>query len=128
MKRLYAILAALSGATAVGLGAFGAHGLETMLEESGRVATWDTAVLYHLVHSVVLLQLCQQQEMKSQGYRAKGRGLSFWLFLTGVVVFSGTLYLLCLSGITWLGAITPVGGLALIAGWLSLIPPTSRRP
>jgi uncharacterized membrane protein YgdD (TMEM256/DUF423 family) len=91
-----------------------------MLTETGRLDVWKTAVFYHLVHSVVLLLLCQRQEVKGQGHRVKG-GISFWLFFGGIVVFSGTLYLLCLTGQTWLGAVTPIGGVALIAGWLSLI-------
>lgn len=113
------LVAALTGASAVGLGAFGAHGLESMLEETGRAGTWETAVLYHLVHSVVLLLLAQQREGEGAGRSGKGRAC-FWVFFGGILVFSGTLYLLCLTGQTWLGAVTPIGGVALIAGWVSI--------
>jgi uncharacterized membrane protein YgdD (TMEM256/DUF423 family) len=114
---IYPVIAAITGASAVGLGAFGAHGLEDMLTETGRLDVWKTAVFYHLVHSVVLLIVAVSSK---QGADSRS-GLSFWLFFGGIVVFSGTLYLLCLTGQTWLGAVTPIGGVALIAGWLSLI-------
>jgi len=104
-------LTALTGAFAVGLGAFGAHGLETFLEQHGHNGTWETAVLYHLVHAVVLLVLVM---------RGLGSSLAWRLFFAGIILFSGSLYLLSLTRIGWLGAITPVGGLLLLAGWLSL--------
>lgn len=104
-------LTALIGALAVALGAFGAHGLEDLLAESGRIETWKTAALYHLVHTVVLLVLA---------CRHKWTPAAWILFASGIGVFSGSLYLLCLSGIGWLGAITPLGGLLLIAGWVRL--------
>jgi len=102
-------ITALLGAAGIGLGAFGAHGLEDFLVAHGRLATWEKAVFYHLVHTVVLLVLCLVQ-----GWRP----LAWNLFAFGVLVFSGSLYVLCLSQLTWLGAITPIGGLAMIAGWL----------
>jgi len=102
---------ALTGLLAVALGAFGAHALEAFLEETGRRETWETAVLYHLVHSGILLLLCLIQPWRPR---------TWLLFFLGIMVFSGSLYLLCLTGIGWLGAVTPVGGLLLIAGWLSL--------
>lgn len=105
-------LSALAGALAVGLGAFGAHALEAFLDEHGRTATWNTAVLYHLVHSVVLALLALMEK-----WRPRTWGLVF----AGIGLFSGSLYLLCLTQLTWLGAVTPVGGLLLIAGWLSLL-------
>lgn len=128
MKNTQTFLAAVSGAVAVGLGAFGAHGLEEMLLQSGRIDTWDTAVLYHLVHSVVLLFLAQKQKEPGGGDTVKRGGWSFWIFFGGMVIFSGTLYLLCLTGMTWLGAVTPIGGLALIAGWLSLALKKKTQP
>ncbi|NBD38594.1 MAG: DUF423 domain-containing protein [Verrucomicrobia bacterium] len=105
-------ISAVAGAVAVGLGAFGAHGLEDFLTESGRRETWNTAVLYHMVHSVVLLLLAM-----AATWRPKTWGLVF----AGIALFAGSLYLLCLTQATWLGAVTPVGGLLLIAGWLSLL-------
>jgi uncharacterized membrane protein YgdD (TMEM256/DUF423 family) len=104
-------IAAISGFLAVALGAFGAHGLKATLELHGTLAVWQTAALYHLVHSVVLLMLAQKD--------APAR-TSFVLFTTGVIVFSGSLYLLAVTNVKWLGAITPLGGLCLLAGWICL--------
>ena len=104
-------IAALSGALAVGLGAFGAHGLKSILERNQALDIWETAVFYHFVHTLVLLWLSGQQKI--------GAGPRY-CFLVGMMVFSGTLYCLSLSGIRWLGAITPIGGTALIVGWVWL--------
>ena len=106
----------LIGALGVGLGAFGAHGLKTALEARGMMEIWHTASLYHLLHSVVLLALSLQP------IRPRWSGL---LFAFGILIFSGSLYLLALTGVKWLGAVTPVGGSLLIAGWFSLF---SARP
>ena len=92
----------------VGLGAFGAHGLKTVLLENDTLATWDTAVLYHLIHAVVLLALSRSAQVH--------RGVVM-CFSSGIVVFSGTLYVLSVTGIKWLGAITPIGGVLLLIGW-----------
>ena len=104
-------IAALSGFLAVALGAIGAHGLKATLDLHGTVAIWQTAALYHLVHSVVLLVLAQRDAPPRP---------SFLLFVAGIVIFSGSLYLLALTNVKWLGAITPLGGVSLLAGWLSL--------
>lgn len=99
------------GAAAVALGAFGAHSLNELLEESGRTEIWKTASTYHLIHSLLLLFL---------GWH----GISIWrcgLLIAGTLIFSGSLYLLCLTGHTWLGAITPIGGTLLILVWFSLV-------
>ena len=109
--------AAILGATGVALGAFGAHALKAMLEANDRIDTWETAVFYHLVHSLALLILSAQPSMRRS---------TFYCFVGGVAVFSGSLYLLCLSGLNWLGAITPIGGICLIAGWLSCLLPTPK--
>lgn len=105
-------LAALAGFLAVALGAFGAHGLKGVLERNGTLAVWQTAALYHLVHAVVLLVLAQ---------RVTVARLPFALFGAGIVIFSGTLYTLAVTNVKWLGAITPLGGLCLLAGWLALL-------
>lgn len=98
------LLAALSGALAVGAGAFGAHGA------SGDAARWlTTGAHYQLVHAVAALVAV------SLGARGAG-----WLFVAGGAVFAGTLYLMALGLPKWLGAITPIGGVLLIAGWLWL--------
>ncbi len=99
-----AILAALSGALAVGAGAFGAHGA------TGQAQEWlKTGGQYQLIHAVAALV----------ALRMEARGPA-WLFIVGSAVFAGTLYLMALGAPRWFGAITPLGGLALIAGWLWL--------
>jgi len=104
-------ITALLGATGVALGAFGAHGLQNLLLEYGRLDTWETAVFYHIVHTIVLLILVCIKPWRQMA----------WLMMaTGVLIFSGSLYILCLTNITWLGAITPIGGVLLIIGWLSM--------
>ena len=105
-------LAALAGFLAVALGAFGAHGWKAVLEKNGTLAVWQTAALYHLVHAVVLLVLAQ---------KAAVARVSFALFGAGIVVFSGSLYALAVTNVKWLGAITPLGGVCLLAGWLALV-------
>jgi uncharacterized membrane protein YgdD (TMEM256/DUF423 family) len=102
---------AAAGALAVGLGAFGAHGLEEFLVRSGRLDTWHTAVFYHLVHAVAMLVLVLAPDWRPRPWS---------LFAGGVTVFSGSLYLLCLTQAGWLGAVTPIGGVLLIAGWVWL--------
>lgn len=109
--------AAIFGVIAVGIGAFGAHGLKSMLEASGRLETFETAVKYHFYHSLALFALGVLALVKPNW---KKLGLSFWGFTLGILIFSGSLYVLCLSGTTWLGAITPLGGVAFILGWLGL--------
>jgi uncharacterized membrane protein YgdD (TMEM256/DUF423 family) len=103
--------AAIVGFCAVALGAFGAHMLRSHLDNLGTTQIWQTGVLYHLVHAIVLLVL--------SGWRPVPKW-SFWLLLTGVVIFSGSLYLLAVTGFRWFGAITPLGGLAMLAGWFAL--------
>src|ERR687887_144812 len=97
---------------AVALGAFGAHQLKETLRSNGTMDVWNTAVLYHLMHGLALFALGL--------WGASNRG-AWWLLFAGIVLFSGSLYLLALSNLRWLGAITPVGGLCFLAGWLWLI-------
>lgn len=106
-------VSALVGALAVACGAFGAHYLKGILEPASLVV-WNTGAHYHLVHAVLLAALALP------GGTDRGRDRSWWLVLAGVVLFSGSLYVLACSGIRWVGAITPVGGLLLVAGWLQL--------
>lgn len=106
--------AAVSGAIAVSLGAFGAHGLAPILEKTGRLATYETAVSYHFYHSLALLMLGILSANFPQ-INAFKQGA--WLFIVGIVVFSGSLYVLSITGVTILGAITPFGGVAFILGW-----------
>jgi uncharacterized membrane protein YgdD (TMEM256/DUF423 family) len=110
-NRLAKIVAGLMGFFGVFCGAFGAHFLRGFLEKSGTTQVWQTGVLYHLVHAVVLLVL--------SGWRPVPR-TAYQLMLAGVIVFSGSLYALALTNIKWFGAITPLGGLGMLAGWLVL--------
>lgn len=96
------------GFVGVCLGAFGAHGLGAMLRRHGMVDTWETAVFYHLVHAVMLCLVAGRTPFRSG---------PCWCFLFGVVLFSGSLYMLALTQLRWLGAITPLGGLSLLLGW-----------
>ncbi len=116
MANPFITLAACSGALAVGFGAFGAHALRNRLDAYA-TGVFETAVQYHLVHSLALLAVGILAVSQPQTGLLKSSG---WLFLIGIVVFSGSLYLLSLTGQRWLGAVTPLGGLAFIAGWACL--------
>ena len=104
-------IAAGTGLLAVALGAFGAHGLKELLAQNGTAAIWDKAVFYHFIHALMLFLLAERRKIPAGAW---------WSFLLGIVVFSGSLYLLAVTNARWLGAITPVGGLSLLAGWLLL--------
>jgi uncharacterized membrane protein YgdD (TMEM256/DUF423 family) len=104
-------ISAIVGFLAVALGAFGAHGLHDVLEKNARLGTWETAVLYHLTHAVVMLVIATLRPQRPAAWS---------LMLAGIVIFSGTLYTLALTNVKWLGAITPVGGMCLMFGWLAL--------
>lgn len=103
------------GAIGVALGAFGAHGLKTRVSAE-MVTVWETGARYHLVHALALLATGWACE-RWPGTFTSAAG---WLFLAGIVLFSGSLYALTLSGVRGLGAITPLGGVCFIAGWASL--------
>jgi len=110
-------LAGISGALAVGLGAFGAHSLEELLIQTNRLETFQTAVHYHFYHTLALLGIGILGTLKPEW---KGLGFSTWCMILGILIFSGSLYILCLTGLTWLGGITPLGGLAFILGWMNI--------
>lgn len=111
-------LAGISGALAVGLGAFGAHSLEALLIQNGRLDTFQTAVNYHFYHTLALVGIGALASVKPDW---KGISFATWSMVLGILIFSGSLYVLSLTGITWLGAITPLGGLSFILGWSSLV-------
>jgi uncharacterized membrane protein YgdD (TMEM256/DUF423 family) len=113
--RLALTLAALLLCAAVGLGAFGAHALRTRLAPDMQ-AIWQTAVQYHAWHALGLLAVGLYAMHRPD---APGIGLAGWLFVAGIALFSGSLYALALSGMRGLGAITPLGGVAFLAGWLA---------
>ena len=105
-------IAAAAGLLAVALGAFGAHGLKDLLAQNGTADIWEKAVFYHFVHAVMLFVLAERKDFPV---------LAWWGFFTGIVIFSGSLYLLAATNARWLGAITPIGGVSFIVGWGSLL-------
>ena len=114
-RTLWIAGAAIAGLS-VAIGAFGAHALRARLEPA-RLATFETAVQYHMLHAVALLAVAALMgRVQSQQLLL----LSGGLFTAGIFLFSGSLYALAITGITWLGAITPLGGLAFIGGWLCM--------
>jgi uncharacterized membrane protein YgdD (TMEM256/DUF423 family) len=102
-------LAAMSGLLVVALGAFGAHGLKSILSEYQTQEIWQKAVLYHMFHTLVVLLLANRPTPP------KGAVI---FFLLGICLFSGSLYILAASNIRWLGAITPIGGVSFLVGWI----------
>jgi uncharacterized membrane protein YgdD (TMEM256/DUF423 family) len=116
MNTLFLTVAALNGFIAVSLGAFAAHGLKASLS-ADMLNTFQTGVQYHMYHALALfgvgvltLQFPLNGMLRTSGF----------LFLAGIVIFSGSLYALSLSGVRWLGAITPIGGVMFLAGWAVL--------
>ncbi len=99
------------GALGVALGAFGAHGLRDVVTDPHLLEVWETAARYHLIHALALLGVAAHPARPARAGVA---------FLVGVGLFSGSLYLMTLTGMRWLGAITPLGGVAFIVGWLLL--------
>jgi uncharacterized membrane protein YgdD (TMEM256/DUF423 family) len=118
MERLFLVVGALSACLAVGAGAFGAHGLRERLS-TDMLGTFQTAATYQMYHALALLAvgilLSRFAQDSSTWLTAAG-----WLFVAGSVLFSGSLYALALTDIRWLGAITPLGGVAFLLGWLAL--------
>jgi uncharacterized membrane protein YgdD (TMEM256/DUF423 family) len=110
--RLAFQIAAGCGFLAVALGAFGAHGLKTLLTGLGTIDVFETAVRYQFFHALAMLVVARLRPFVAPAW---------WCFLIGIVVFSGSLFVLALTGLKWLGAITPVGGVAFLAGWLLLV-------
>jgi uncharacterized membrane protein YgdD (TMEM256/DUF423 family) len=117
MNPLAARLAAALGLLTVALGAFGAHALKPLLTQHDMVAVWEKAVWYQGLHAVMLFFLASRKPWPA---------VAWWSFLIGIILFSGSLYLLALTQIRELGIITPFGGVALLTGWAALLikPPT----
>ncbi|OOC63032.1 DUF423 domain-containing protein [Paenibacillus ihbetae] len=117
MRRTFIAWGSVLMALSVAIGAFGAHMLEGKIS-ADELAVYETGVHYHMIHGIAVLVA---------GILAGTLGESrklFWagtLFIAGVIIFSGSLYVLSISGIKWLGAITPIGGVAFIAGWITLL-------
>jgi uncharacterized membrane protein YgdD (TMEM256/DUF423 family) len=112
-------LAAVSGFLVVALGAFGAHSLKPLLQTHQTLEIWEKAVMYHALHTLVLLGLAAQPGI------ATGVVVSF---LGGIVLFSGSLYLLALTNLRWLGAVTPLGGVSFLVGWAWLFIIAGSKP
>ena len=108
-RRAAFLVAGITGFLGIALGAFGAHALKGVLEAHQMSAVWNTAVLYHLIHAPVLLWLAGRRTICTT---------PIFLFGSGILLFSGSLYALALTTLHWLGAITPLGGLLLMVGWL----------
>ncbi len=123
MDRTFFILATLFGALGVALGAFGAHALRDIVSPS-LLVTFETGVRYQMYHAFALLGVVVALGRWPQSNLAPWAG---WLFVAGIVIFSGSLYALALSGQRWLGAVTPLGGVAFISGWICLMLVAWRR-
>jgi uncharacterized membrane protein YgdD (TMEM256/DUF423 family) len=116
MDRTFLLVGAVLGALGVGLGAFGAHGLRGRLGPD-MLAVFETGVRYHMYHALaIVLVAALAGRIESRWLPTAG-----WAFTAGIVLFSGSLYTLALTGITILGAVTPLGGLAFLIGWGCLI-------
>ena len=115
MEQTFAALGAVSAFLAVAAGAFGAHGLRQRLS-ADMLAVFEIAVRYQMYHALALLAVSWAKTR----WPGPALQLSGYAFVAGTILFSGSLYLLSLTGARWLGAITPLGGLAFLAGWLAL--------
>lgn len=104
--------AGVTGALAVALGAFGAHGLKQVVTDPHLLEVWDTGARYHLIHAVAMLAIADRPGVPV---------LTSRLWLAGIALFSGSLYTMALTDLRWLGAVTPLGGVCFIAGWLLLL-------
>jgi uncharacterized membrane protein YgdD (TMEM256/DUF423 family) len=104
-------ISAILGLLAVAFGAFGAHGLKELLARNGTAGIWEKAVFYHLIHSVMLYLLASRTPLPRFPWLA---------FFTGILIFSGSLYVLAVTNLRWLGAVTPLGGVSFLAGWTCL--------
>jgi len=117
MPRIFLLLSSINAFLAVGLGAFAAHGLRDRLVAADLLATFQTGVQYHMYHSLALFGVT----ILSMHFPTSGLlRTSGYLFMLGIVLFSGSLYILSLTGIRWLGAITPLGGVAFLVAWGAL--------
>lgn len=117
MDKTFLLLAALFGGLAVALGAFGAHALAGRFS-SDTLNTFEIGVRYQMYHALALLAVAV---LLGRNPEIGVVSLAGWLFVAGIVIFSGSLYILVFSGVRWLGAITPIGGVAFIGGWISLV-------
>lgn len=115
MERTFVALGAVLAGLAVAAGAFGAHGLRHRLD-ADLLAVFETGARYHMYHALALVLV----GWAAGRWPASRAALAGWLFVAGILLFSGSLYVLALSGARWLGAVTPLGGLCFLAGWAVL--------
>ena len=111
----FLVIGAISGFLVVILGAFGAHGLKDILDEYGK-SIYEKAVLYHMVHTMAILVLGLIDKIQPEMQLS----LAGWAFIFGIILFSGSLYVLAVTGFKWMGMITPIGGVMFIIGWVML--------
>lgn len=117
MQKIFLLTGSALGGLGIAIGAFGAHALKKTLLENGKLEVFETAVKYHFYHAFVLLILgILIERIQSPLLNYAG-----WAYIAGVTIFSGSLYILSISGVTKWGAITPIGGLILIIGWILLL-------
>ena len=120
MAKIFMMLGAIFGAMSVGMGAFGAHGLRSRVLDGSLeprlFEVWETAAQYQMYHAIALLFAAW---LATQG-DSTATTVAGWAFVVGVALFSGSLYTMPLTGMKWLGAITPLGGVAFIIGWIAL--------
>ncbi len=117
MAKLFLLAGSILGGLSVAIGAFGAHALKTILEANNRLETFETGVKYQFYHALALIALgLLMHRFDHKLFTWSGYG-----FIAGTILFSGSLYLLSLSGVTKWGAVTPLGGVAYLVGWITLI-------
>lgn len=119
MERVFLGLGAVFGLLGVAAGAFGAHAIRAAVTPE-RLAVWETAARYHLYHALALLAVGLLLSVRGDGPGSNLLAMAGWAFAVGIVIFGGSLYLLALTDIRWLGAITPFGGAAFLLGWALL--------
>lgn len=116
MQKLFLLAGSVAMALAVALGAFGAHGLKNMLTDE-MMDIFETGVKYHFYHAIGLLVIGLVAQHMSESLLLQWSG---WMMIVGILIFSGSLYILSIAGIRWMGAITPIGGLCFIISWILL--------
>ena len=128
LSGIFIAVAAVNGFLAVAFGAFGAHGLKGRLSDDA-IAIYNTGAHYHLTHAIALLAIAAMISINGEAKLLRAAG---WLFTVGMILFSGSLYALAITGTRILGAITPLGGLSFLAGWACIaaygikMPPPQR--